>query len=219
MYIDKLIRREVLTLLVSVIVLISTFIGVSYALFFRVDNGSDNVINVGELEVSFCNEASCNDSYENYGQVIGTTVVNGITTPTSIYPYATTYDALQTTPYIFNIKNTGDYKTYLTVRLKEDTDFELPGSYSDYSSTTGLYSSHIKIGISNCNERINTDTVNIYIYSELNDNIIIENEPLNINDDVTYCLWTWLDETTPNSVQNTYFVANLDFKAEYIPED
>ena len=75
MYIDKLIRREVLTLLVSVIVLISAFIGVSYALFFRIDNGNDNIINVGDLEVSFCSETSCNENYENYGQVIGTQVV------------------------------------------------------------------------------------------------------------------------------------------------
>ena len=37
------------------------------------------------------------------------------------------------------------------------------------------------------------------------------------NEDRTYCLWTWLDENTPNDVQDTYFVANLDFDAEYKP--
>ena len=46
----------------------------------------------------------------------------------------------------------------------------------------------------------------------------INNEELKSEEEKTYCLWTWLDSTTPNEVQNTYFVANLSFDAEYKPK-
>ena len=55
-------------------------------------------------------------------------------------------------------------------------------------------------------------------YGLLENNIVLQNEVLSVNQDKTYCLWTWLDENTPNDVQNSYFVANLEFKAEYKPK-
>lgn len=213
MYIDKIIKKEASVLLVSIIALLIVIIGFSYSYFITVDSGKDNVISIGDLKVSFCEDETCNSKYPNFGQVIGTKKVNDEIVIDSIYPYQDDASALEKTPYIFNIKNTGSLPVYLTIRLVEDEDY----ASSEFSSLPELYSNNIKIGISNCNNLIDKENVIIYKYGELVDNIILENDTLDVDKDNTYCLWTWLDENTPNEVQDTFFVANLDFKAEYKP--
>ena len=217
MYIDKIIKKEALVLTVTVIVLLICVIGFSYSYFTSIDKGKDNIISIGDLKVSFCEDETCNNNYPNFGQVIGTKKVNGEIVTESIYPYLNDEDALVKEPYIFNIKNTGTLDVYLTIKLKEDKDYS-PDSIEDYKSLTELYSNNIKIGLSNCSKSINRTEVTILKYGELENNVILLNEPLGVNQDKTYCLWTWLDNNTPNDVQNTYFVANLDFKAEYRPK-
>ena len=217
MYIDKIIKKEALVLTVTVIVLLICVIGFSYSYFTSIDKGKDNIISIGDLKVSFCEDETCNNNYPNFGQVIGTKKVNGEIVTESIYPYLNDEDALVKEPYIFNIKNTGTLDVYLTIKLKEDKDYS-PDSIEDYKSLTELYSNNIKIGLSNCSNSINRTEVTILKYGELENNVILLNEPLGVNQDKTYCLWTWLDNNTPNDVQNTYFVANLDFKAEYRPK-
>ncbi len=219
MYIDKIIKREVMTLIISVVILLTVFIAVSFSSFMTIKDGKTNVINYGDLEIKFCSNTSCSTSYENFGQVIGTSTTNGKTSPISIYPYASSTEALATTPYIFNIKNTGLLEAYLTVKLVEDTDFIPMGSYAEYTSTTKLYSNHIKIGVNKCtNGTINRAGITEYVYGELENNRIITYERLASKANQTYCLWIWLDENTPNEVQSTYFVANLDFSADYKSE-
>ena len=119
--------------------------------------------------------------------------------------------------YIFNIKNTGTLKSFLTIKLKEDKDYKPLNDIEEYKSLTELYSNNIKVGISDCSKNIDRENVSINTYGSLEDNIILRDDMLLSNEDRTYCLWTWLDENTPNEVQNTYFVANLDFNAEYKP--
>ena len=215
MYIDKLIKREISVLIVSILVVLILFIGVSFSYFLLVDKGKDNTISVGDLKISFCEDETCNKGYENFGQVIGTTMVDGKSVAKNMYPYISNEEALKSTPYIFNIKNTGSLKSILTIKLKEDKDYEYNGNYKNLVE---LYSNNIKIGISNCSNHLNRDEVTIRKYGELNNNIILTNEVLNKGEEKTYCLWTWLDENTPNDVYNTYFVANLDFEVEYKPE-
>ena len=218
MYNSKMIKREVGTLVVSVIVLVIFIVGSSYAYFMTIDKGEDNTISIGDLKVSFCEDEECKKNYPNFGQVIGTKTVNGESVTESIYPYEEDSLALKQTPYIFNIKNTGKLKVNVTIKLTEDKDYIPTNSFEEYVSLTSLYSNHIKIGISNCNNGINTEDVKIATYGELVDNVILANEEFDSNASNTYCLWTWLDNETPNDVQNTYFVANLDFKAEYKPD-
>ena len=217
MYIDKMIKKEVLILIVSILVVITLITSVSFSYFFAVDNGKENVISIGDLKITFCEDESCKKDYANFGQVIGTKTVNGESVINRIYPFVNETDALNTTPYIFNIKNTGSLDVLLTIKLNEDMDYIPSGNYSNYESITKLYSENIKVGISNCSNSIDRENVLINSYNSLIDNTILENDELKVNEDKTYCLWTWLDENTPNSVQNTYFVANLDFKAEYMP--
>ena len=279
MYIDKLIKKQVITLVVSVLILLTIFIGVSLASFLSVDEGASNTISMGDLKISFCSDTSCNSTYTNYGKVIGTTTQDGTTVPVSIYPYATQSEALTNTPYIFNIENTGTLKAKLNIKLIEDADFLPTGDYASYTALTTLYANHLKIGIKQCSDTnvfeygdINMDglitnddntLINNHIagtslltgkaleladvnqdgsvssadatlvsnfissgvynvlttstYGELTNNSILSDESLDPGSDNTYCLWTWLDETTPNGVQSTYFVANLEFEAEYKP--
>ncbi|UKI57420.1 MAG: hypothetical protein L6V81_08835 [Clostridium sp.] len=74
MYIDKLIRKEVITLIISVAMLVIIFIGVTYAKFLSIGKGQDNVISMGDLNISFCKDTTCDTTYTNIGQVIGTKV-------------------------------------------------------------------------------------------------------------------------------------------------
>ena len=214
----KTLKKEFIVLCVTVIILISAAIGFSYAYFMSVDKGQSNVISIGDLEVSFCVDESCRKDYANFGQVIGTKTVDGKSVIDNIYPYKTDEEALSRNPYVFNIKNTGSLKTYLTIRLKEDKDYSLSNEYSGYNSLSDMYSEYIKVAISDCSNYIDREHAVIQTYGYLNDNILLENEEFPSNFDKTYCLWTFLDSNTPNEVQNTYFVANLDFKAEYKPE-
>ncbi len=218
MYIDKIIKREFVALIVSIIAIIIVVIGISYALFFSIDEGEEDTINIGDLQIKFCSDNDCNLPYENIGQVIGTKKVDNISVPKKIYPYLNAYEALKTTPYIFNIKNTGNLDSYITIKLVEDKDFILNENYSNFVSILDLYSNHLTVAIGDCSNDIEREDVKVYKYSDLDNYIIKSNEYLKPNESKTYCLWTWLDESTPNDAQNTYFVANLDFEAEYKPK-
>ncbi len=214
---NKIMKRDIILLVVCVLVLVSLIGGFSYAYFTSIDKGQSNIISIGDLKVSFCVDETCKKDYANFGQVIGTKMVDGKSVIESIYPYEFDSDALKKDPYVFNIKNTGSLKTYVTIRLKEDKDYTPSAEYSDYESLTTNYKDNIKIAVSDCNNKINTEEVTIKKYTELEDNIILNNEVFESGKDKTYCLWTYLDKDTPNEVQNTYFVANLDFSAEYKP--
>ena len=287
MYIDKIIKKEVITLLTSVGLLLIIFIGVSFASFFSIKEGQSNVIKTGDLSISFCSDADCDTTYSNIGQVIGTTKVDGVSVPSSIYPYPNDGTYSDSTPYIFKVENTGNLESKITIKLKEDTDFLPTGNYAEYRRLTNLYSSNLNIAIrrrilaqgseyqmgdvnmdgivnkSDVTEILNiianniqiseelqniTDVdgngvvdsgdtelllqfiqgtnsndilpkTNIYSFNSLIDGTILTNDPLAAGENAIYFLWLYLDETTPNQAQKTFFVGNLDIKAEYIPAE
>ena len=287
MYIDKLIKKEVITLLVSVSLLVIIFIGVTYAKFLSVDKGQDTVINMGDLNISFCKDTTCDTTYTNIGQIIGTKVVDGVTTPVSIYPYAGKTEYSNETPYIFKVENTGTLDSTVKIKLKEDATFTPSGEYSSYARLTSKYADHLKVaikkkilyqdtgyqlgdvnldGIVNLKDSeylsssnafrsnstiiltdvqkkiadINGDgTINVidraflgtmiaglqddiystkvYTYADLEDGIIFKDDIIKSNENAIYFLWLYLDNTTPNDAQRTYFVGNIDVEGEYIP--
>ncbi len=287
MYIDKLIKREVITLLVSVSLLVIIFIGVTYAKFLSVDKGQDTVINMGDLNISFCKDTTCDSTYTNIGQIIGTKVENGTTVPSSIYPYAGKTEYSNETPYIFKVENTGTLDSTVKIKLKEDASFAPSGDYSSYTRLTSKYAGHLKVaikkkilyqdtgyqlgdvnldGIVNLKDSeylsssnafrsnstiiltdvqkkiadINGDgtidaidrnflgkmiaglydsiySTKIYTYADLEDGIIFKDDIIKSNENAIYFLWLYLDNTTPNDAQKTYFVGNIDVEGEYIP--
>ena len=286
MYIDKLIKKEVITLLVSVSLLVIIFIGVTYAKFLSVDKGQDTVINMGDLNISFCKDTTCETTYTNIGQVIGTKVENGVTVPASIYPFKNDGSYSNETPYIFKIENTGTLDSTVKIRLKEDATFTPSGDYSSYARLTSKYADHLKVairkrvlyqdtryqlgdvnmdGIVNLNDKnliseydvgkielsklqqqlgdLNSDSsvdsadavyllnllkgkididgaaqIYIYSYTDLEDGVIFKDDIIKSGESATYFLWLYLDETTPNDAQNTYFVGNIDVDGEFIPK-
>ena len=283
MYIDKLIRKEVITLIISVAMLVIIFIGVTFAKFLSIGKGQDNVISMGDLKISFCNDSSCDSTYSNIGQVIGTKVVDGVSTPVSIYPYKSDGSVFNETPYIFKIENTGTLDSTVKIRLKEDATFTPSGDYADYARLTSKYADHLKVAIRkiilyedtgyqigdvdmngivnkkdanlildslptftdlqrrladfNRDGTINTsdssdiydmvynrgtsnafEKIYTYTFSELEDGVIWKNEIIKSGDSVAYSLWLYLDETTPNDAQNTFFVGNIDVDGEFIPK-
>ena len=283
MYIDKLIKKEVITLLVSVSVLVIIFIGVTYAKFLSVDKGQDTVINMGDLNISFCKDTTCDTTYTNIGQVIGTKVENGVTVPASIYPFKNDGSYSNETPYIFKIENTGSLDSTVKIKLKEDASFTPSGDYSSYARLTSKYADHLKVAIRkiilyedtgyqigdvdmngivnkkdanlildslptftdlqrrladfNRDGTINTsdssaiydmvynrgtsnafEKIYTYTFSELEDGVIWKNEIIKSGASVAYSLWLYLDETTPNDAQNTFFIGNIDVEGEFIPK-
>ena len=286
MYIDKIIKKETITLLISVGLLLIIFIGVSFASFFKIDEGKDNVVETGDLNISFCNDSTCDTTYENIGQVIGTTKQDGTSVPASIYPYPNDGTYSNATPYIFKVTNTGTMDAIITIKLKEDEDFLPTGDYSEYQRLTSLYSEHLKVavrkkvlasgseyqlgdvdlnGIVNyddatllvdiatknitptdeqkkvgdidgdgeidandvdyLNEAINGQNdhmmrmTHINSFSTLSNNIIYSGDKIAPGESETYFLWLYMDETTPNQAQKTYFVGNLNIEGEFIPDN
>ena len=285
MYIDKLIKKEVITLLISVSLLVIIFIGVTYAKFLSVDKGQDTVINMGDLNISFCKDTTCDTTYTNIGQVIGTKVENGTTVPASIYPYAGKAEYSNETPYIFKIENTGTLDSTVKIKLKEDSAYTPTGDYSSYTRLSLKYPEHLKVAIrkkvtfedtgyqlgdvnmdgvvdlndaelvayyckgdTSLNElqqkladmdknntinlldssAISRSTIstknteyikiNVNTYTELEDGVIFKDDIIKVGESATYFLWLYLDETTPNDAQKTYFVGNIDVDGEYIPK-
>ena len=285
MYIDKLIKKEVITLLVSVSLLVIIFIGVTYAKFLSVDKGQDTVINMGDLNISFCKDTTCDSTYTNIGQVIGTKVENGTTVPASIYPFKDVGLYSNETPYIFKIENAGSLDSTVKIKLKEDISFTTSGNYSDYARLTSKYADHLKVAIKkrvlykdtgyqlgdvnmdgivnvadanyigrslqeenpiilNDVQKILADTngdgkilgsdmtmiirmvaglydsiysTKVYTYADLEDGVIFKDDIIKSNENAIYFLWLYLDNTTPNDAQKTYFVGNIDVEGEYIP--
>ena len=284
MYIDKLIKKEVITLLISVSLLVIIFIGVTYAKFLSVDKGQDTVINMGDLNISFCKDTTCDSTYTNIGQVIGTKVENGTTVPAGIYPFKDNSSYSNETPYIFKVENTGSLDSTVKIKLKEDVSFTPSGDYSDYARLTSKYASHLKVAIKkkilykdteyqfgdvNMDGLVNVQDVNLVLqastenatltdtqkkligldssatisavhaanilqilngtsessystkictYSDLEDGVIFKDDIIKSGESATYFLWLYLDETTPNDAQNTFFVGNIDVDGEYIPK-
>ena len=285
MYIDKLIKKEVITLLVSVSLLVIIFIGVTYAKFLSVDKGQDTVINMGDLNISFCKDTTCDTTYTNIGQVIGTKVENGTTVPAVIYPFKDVGLYSNETPYIFKIENKGSLDSTVKIKLKEDATFTPSGDYSSYARLTSKYADHLKVAIKkrvlykdtgyqlgdvnmdgivnvadanyigmslqeenpiilNDVQKILADTnrdgkilgsdmtmiirmvaglydsiysTKVYTYADLEDGIIFKDDIIKSNENAIYFLWLYLDNTTPNDAQKTYFVGNIDVEGEYIP--
>ena len=287
MYIDKLIKKEVITLLVSVSLLVIIFIGVTYAKFLSVDKGQDTVINMGDLNISFCKDTTCDTTYSNIGQVIGTKVENGTTVPADIYPFKNDGSYSNETPYIFKVTNTGSLDSTVKIKLKEDASFTPSENYSSYGRLTSKYAGHLKVAIRkrvlyqdtgyqlgdvNMDGIVNiedtelirkyffspstvTETFNIkladinedgkitesdatilyanisgkyndnnqfiiykHTYTDLEDGVIFKDDIIKSNENAIYFLWLYLDETTPNDAQRTYFVGNIDVDGEYIPK-
>ena len=200
MYIDKLIKKEVITLLISVSLLVIIFIGVTYAKFLSVDKGQDTVINMGDLNISFCKDTTCDTTYTNIGQVIGTKVENGTTVPADIYPFKNDGSYSNETPYIFKIENTGSLDSTVKIKLKEDASFTPSGDYSSYARLTSKYAGHLKVAIKK--KILYQDTG--YQFGDVNMDGIVNNKDVDVVKDYQF------DRVELNETQKILADVNCD---------
>jgi hypothetical protein len=208
-YLGK-IKHQILVLVMCLLLVVSTITGVTYSSFLTTDEGSNNTIKTSDFKIEYCDNLDCSNINKS---IIGLDE-NG--NHTEIYPYKTINEALSSTPYIFNIKNNSSFNSKLNIKLVENKDYKLTDEYKNYTKLTDKYSNYLMVAINNCN---NIDETLIYKYSELKDNIIIKDLQINTKGSITYCLWIYLDSKTPNDVQSTYFIADINFEGEYIPNN
>ena len=212
MYLDKLIKREFMVLLVSVITITIIILAVFYINNSNMDNNRDNIITIDNLKIKYCEDVSCKQSYSNYGSVIGTIHKNGESNIRVINKYDMDTEALKEEPYVINIANTGDKTSTLTLLLEEDKDYKPYGNIDNLKKLANLYMNNIKIGISNCSNGLDKENVSIKLYNELENHILLEDTILG-NKNNTYCIWTWISNVE-EEIDKSYFVAKIDFKSK-----
>ena len=121
---DRLIKRDIFIAGISIILIIIALGISSYALFFRVEETGEEVINYGDLKVDFANQ---------------TETINR----TLDYPRTDTEGAA-TEAFTFTVTNTGTLKATYTVNILDDTEFitqnaltKVNDSYIKYSVNSG----------------------------------------------------------------------------------
>ncbi|MEG1850574.1 MAG: hypothetical protein RR228_01030 [Bacilli bacterium] len=204
MQISKLIKREIIITVSAIIFMILGFIGLSYAIFMDVDETPENVIKFGDVALTYCKDTSCDNTINNIGKVIG--VNNGV--PSPMYPQ-TKDQALLTVPYIFKLQNTGSLDLNIDIYLQKDATFTPSGDYSSYAPADDT---NIMYAIGEVGQ-----APIISAYSDRSgDNVLTLTMKPGVSK--VFNLWTWLKENAPNSAQGTYFVADIQVKAEYKPD-
>ncbi|MBQ3142481.1 MAG: hypothetical protein IJB82_03140 [Bacilli bacterium] len=199
--ISKVIKREIILTIISVVVLVSFFSLFTYAFFMDIKETDVNVLNYGDLTLEFCVDASCDSNIENIGRTIGTDE-NG--DPVSMYPQSE-LEALENVPYIFKVTNTGDYKQTIKIKLMKKENPELHGNYSDYRELDLQY-----LNLSFSELGLEVQTMPYQEFDGILDTIVLEP-----NEERIYNLWLWIKEDAPNSIQGSYFIADISLTGEY----
>ena len=199
--ISKVVKREIILTIISVVVLVSFFSLFTYAFFMDIKETDVNVLNYGDLTLEFCVDASCDSNIENIGRTIGTDE-NG--DPVSMYPQSE-LEALENVPYIFKVTNTGDYKQTIKIKLMKKENPELHSNYSDYRELDLQY-----LNLSFSELGLEVQTMPYQEFDGILDTIVLEP-----NEERIYNLWLWIKEDAPNSIQGSYFIADISLTGEY----
>ena len=195
MYLDKIIKRETISLIVIVCVVLVFSFTMLYISFFSIkeSNSKEN-----DLVIKYCDDIKCSKQYSNYNNVLGAMVVNDITTPQKIKNYKDEKDIKKDNPYIFNIKNNSDIDKNISLKLKENLEY----SNNDYLK----YLDYLKVSISECDL---TDDIETYFFKDLDSNVLKNNIILRKDSDKTYCVWFWLNSNINTLDKDIYFTTKL----------
>lgn len=214
MNLRALIKREIMIASLTIILVTLGLIAFSYSVFMDVEEGEANVINFGDIAMSFCADSSCNTLVQNLGNIIGTeTNEAGETIPVKVYPMSQE-EGLNTTPYKFILENTGDYDLYVSVKLEPDTEFILNTEFPDYSDYTETEYSNIMVAFGE-----DGLTPTVQSYSTLTDFKLASNILIPAGEQKIFDLYAWVKEDAPNTAQGTYFVTEVSAIGEIIPNN
>lgn len=227
MGLEKLIKREIL-ITISIVCLVTTlFLMFTYSIFKVEKEGQVDVITFGDINLTICQDSTCDTSIPNMGNIMGTETVNGTTTYVPIYPQddpttATEWDSLK--PYIFKITNTGSLPLNLSLYLEKDTsansftqDRVVNGTTYTESFSSAVDDSEIKVAIGEYGStptiKLYSETLNTNNEHELVNNIYLESGASKI-----FSLYAWLKSDAANASQGKFFVTLITAHGEYIPE-
>lgn len=175
---SKLLRKQMLLIVVAVFVVTLTLLGSSYAVFSDVkESANANIIKAGTLNIIFDETASGNSQIIN---------LNGT------YPKSDT-DGQASSPYTFTIKNTGSIVSSYTIKIQDDTDM----IEEDGCSNNLLPKDKIKYSI-------NGETP-VLLSSKETDSYIVETSSLFSNSSRQYSIRMWIDESAGNEVLNNHY--------------
>ncbi|MCI8331010.1 MAG: hypothetical protein HFE04_02785 [Bacilli bacterium] len=226
MGLEKMIKREISITIATVLLVTTVFLMFSYAIF-KVDvSGDTNVITFGDVAMSFCKDSTCNSTIPNIGNVIGTTIEDGITKYVPIYPVEkseneewTQEDYAKLSPYIFTLTNDGTLGLYVTIFLNRDTTPGLSYTVDNVIYKDPVDDDQIMIAIG---EQGNIPTKMLYSTTK-NDTtggqIIAAEIELKPGETKIMNLYAWLKSDAENAAQGKYFVSQISARGEFIPED
>lgn len=221
-----MIKREISITIATVLLVTTVFLMFSYAIF-KVDvSGDTNVITFGDVAMSFCTDSTCNSTIPNIGNVIGTTIEDGITKYVPIYPVEkseneewTQEDYAKLSPYIFTLTNDGTLGLYVTIFLNRDTTPGLSYTVDNVIYKDPVDDDQIMIAIG---EQGNIPTKMLYSTTK-NDTtggqIIASEIELKPGETKIMNLYAWLKSDAENAAQGKYFVSQISARGEFIPED
>lgn len=200
MAISRLVKREMIITLSTILVIVVAFVGFSYSVFVDVDETTETVIEFGDISLSYVNT----DAASTYGNVIGIQTNSSPIVYNLMYPQ-TDASGLTNDPYTFQLTNTGDYPLTVRISLSIDTSYIPKSLYSNYTPSNGSY---IRYNLTKNNVSIATDNYNEHLHTT----------SLDPGQTQTFSLRMWLDEHAPNTALGTYFATNIECEYEYYPE-
>ena len=117
MNLTKIIKREILITSLTVIGIAITFFGLTYAIYFTIDEKNIGTVSFGQLSFDMCMDESCSTGGTTYG-----TTITG-----DVYPMNTTEGTSQT-PYLFKVTNNATDVMYTKVYAAKE------GASIDYTN-------------------------------------------------------------------------------------
>lgn len=167
-------KSQIVLVVILIMIAIVTLIGSSYALFTKTLTGTKKVtVQTGTLNATF--KEGNTIKLENAAPMSDT-------------------DGLQTIPYTFTIKNTGNIKDYYTVYNEEDT------------STTTLDTSLLKYKLTGSN---GYDSGIKTIADLGSGKTVLTSSTLDVNQSVTYTLYIWLSSEATNNEQGKMYQSKI----------
>lgn len=117
MNLTKIIKREIFVTILTIIGIAITFFGVSYAIYFTIDEKNIGTVTFGQISFDMCLDESCSTGGTDYG-----TTITG-----EVYPMNTAEGTSQT-PYLFKVSNNGNQPMRVKVYAAKE------GPSTDYTN-------------------------------------------------------------------------------------
>lgn len=191
MHVDKIIKKQTLTLLVIVITLIVFIFSVMYIMFFEIDNYSESK---NDFEISFCIDKSCNSKYYNYNNLVGISNIDNKISLKEIKKYNNRLLALLEHPYVFNIKNNMS-DSNIAIKLNFKKDYLEDEEYKKYIN-------NVYVAVAS-----DEDDLKIIKYNDIKD-YLLSSIRIKHNEVKKYYIWLWIENNDYN--KKIYFPCSVE---------